>query len=210
MKKTLSVASTALALASFIPSASALVLDFESLSSLIPVAQPHAVYFDSVYNGFKFGDLGLTDEWYFLKNTTAGLPSQYVPHSGTMMIAGDDFYNSSNQYTPITVAFDIKFEGMWFSGLAGESVGYNLYYQGNLVHPTAPTLLLASGVPQFISSGFGFAVDRIDVLSPVRFTVMDDLTYELNPVPVPEPTAYLLGLVALGGLLAVKRKRTSV
>lgn len=41
--------------------------------------------------------------------------------------------------------------------------------------------------------------------------IMDDLTYDFSaPAPAPEPTSILLGIIGLGGLFGIKRKRNNL
>jgi len=186
-------------------SARAAVLTFDDLPGLGPS------FFQSNYNGFKFGtNLLATTAWFY----TAEVSTFYSPKSGTKFVATDDsLYDPTNLFEATqsisnTTAF--TFDGAWFSGAGltgpGDQVRYELYLGGILQHTSANSSPLAFA-PIFVASGYAGFVDSVVIVGRQGFYAMDDFTYN-SRLNVPEPATYGLVAVALLAAGVARRRRT--
>jgi hypothetical protein len=136
----------------------------------------------------------------------------YTPHSAPNRIYTD--YNQPVAFGHLGVGENTfafltpeTFLGAWVSGAGADGidvqVGFNLYYQGNLVHSTP--LMVPTDVPAFLASGYNGLVDTVGVYSTNHdYFVLDDITY--STAKAPEPAS--LTLCALGaGLTGLAWRR---
>lgn len=183
------------------PASHAGVLTFDDLNGFQPPGPPviQEEWFTSVYNGFRFGDLSAaTNSWFYSQRAVPGL---FGPSSGLNFAATD-----ATQYTgallesllpgrTISSADDFVFEGASFAGQ--DQIQFELFNDGALVF-TSAVFHLTPGVHQFLASGYGGAVDEINIRGTQGYYAMDDFSY--RPHAVPEPGALALVLIGAAGL----------
>jgi len=112
----------------------------------------------------------------------------YNPHSPPCRV-----YNYTDGI--FTFGYDVLFEGAWFAGY--DSVYFQLYNDGSLVHTSSSVVLGGDGVPKWLASGYNGMIDQVKVVGSLGFFVMDDVQY------VPEPAT--VGLLAVAAL-ALRRR----
>lgn len=178
----------------------AAVLTFEDL----PAGGPQ--FFLADYNGFRFGTNNIqTTAWFWSDEVTPF----YTPSSPTHYVATDFQLYSGGAFEAtqgITSAADFVFNGAFFSGEG--QIRYQLFNNGGLVYTSTDSAALADATPLFVSSGYAGAVDEVVILGKQGFYIMDDFTYNTQTVPVPEPGAVSLVLLAgFMGLVATRRKK---
>jgi hypothetical protein len=176
--------------------ASAAVLNFDDLPS-------GAQFFTADYQGFSFGTNNLaTTAWF---HTDESSPF-YAAVSGSIYIATDVNVHNGGLLEPtqaIRSAVDFVFDGAFFTGF--DTVSYELYLDGTLVHSSAQSAPL-SNRPLFVASGYAGLIDAVVVRGSQGFFALDDFTYNSH-LSVPEPGT--LALALLGGLAGatVARRR---
>lgn len=176
--------------------ASAAVLNFDDLPS-------GPQFFLADYRGFSFGtNDAATTAWFH----TDEINPFYAAASGSIFIATDGNVHSGGLLEPtqaIRSAVDFVFDGAFFTGF--DTVSYELYLDGTLVHSSAPSAAL-SNRPLFVASGYAGLVDAVVVRGTQGFFALDDFTYNSH-LSVPEPGT--LALALLGGLAGatVARRR---
>jgi hypothetical protein len=142
----------------------------------------------------------------------------YTAESGSVRVYTNN-YGTQGQVLFSFLTPEI-FDGAWFAGGPDESVYFNLYDAGALVH-TSSSILVSSGVvdtsdgpvtdPVFLASGYSGPVDQVGVWADANgLYVMDNVTYQNNGSvsSVPEPDSFVLmaaGLLA--GLIYVSVRR---
>ena len=163
--------------------AGATVLTFEDLAGSGAIADG--------YGGINWGG-----QWQHYGDPQA----PYTPHSGSQRI-----YNlPRDSDIPFFFISDVVFGGGWFAGVANfAQVGWDLYYNGVLVHSTPRSFI--SDTPLFIGSGYGGLVDEVRVFSSQGdFYVIDDIEFN---AAIPEPASLTLLGAGLAGLAAKVRRR---
>ncbi len=125
----------------------------------------------------------------------------YTPQSGTnrLYATSGGANASSARFRFLTAS---TFLGAWFSG-ASQSIFFRLFSGGNLVHTSSSSSLTSS--PTFSATGYGAAVDEVEVVGSDVQWVMDDLTYGASVTP--EPATMLLLGSGLAGIGAAARRR---
>jgi hypothetical protein len=127
----------------------------------------------------------------------------YTPQSGTNRL-----YAQSGGANAASARFRFlsasSFLGAWFSGFATTNVFFRLFSGGNLVHTTG-SLAALGATPTFLATGYGAAVDEVEVVGSDVQWVMDDLTYGASVTP--EPATMLLLGSGLAGIGAAARRR---
>ena len=188
------------------------ILDFEN----VPIGGGN---FNGLYGGADWG----TTQWYIFSYGT--LPYPTAPGLGPQAI----YFAGSGNSKSFTFLTPQIFQGAWFSGAGdnsfpttgqltiGTQLVFNLYDSSNaLVHTSGSittnslldpnTLQWTSGSAQFLASGYGLPVSRVEVAiinAPFSNSgfIMDGVTFDApTGTPVPEPTSLVLlagGLVAL-------------
>lgn len=144
----------------------------------------------------------------------------YTAESGDVRVYTTEF----GTYGEILFSFLTPqiFDGAWFAGGPDESVYFNLYDSGVLVHQS-DSIFVSSGVvntpdgpvtnPVFLASGYSGPIDQVGVWADANgMYVMDDVTYHNNNADasgVPEPGSVVLMAAGLltGMLYAVFRRR---
>jgi hypothetical protein len=100
----------------------------------------------------------------------------------------------------------VVFDGAWFAGYDFATVQFNLYLSSVLV--ASSSSLAPSGTPTFLGSGYAGLVDKVGVVAPADFFVMDDVTYESGS-STPEPASLSLvgGAMGLLAFVVLRRRR---
>lgn len=167
----------------------ATVLDFDDLyleGYLVPVPA-------------NYGGLTWNDSWWASEPASA----DYQAHSGMAYVSSYGPPEGLEEWAGLNyVVFPTGgyFQGAYFSGPAGYTVGYDLYYQGVIMWSTNDVGLQPT--PAFVASNYAGLVDKVVIRASQGFFAMDD--FEFTAVPV--PPAFLLVLSGLGGC-AVLRSR---
>jgi hypothetical protein len=191
------LAAAPLLLAALAP-AQATVLTFEDLD-------PSPASYDVMpasYNGFSFAG------WYF------GPDTFYTPASGAIDLFTDYYEGDPDVFAPsyspaIKSAEKFYFDGAWFSGYSG--VSFAFYSDGKFVGGSPQSLPDAdSDIPYgpiFLASGYAGLIDEVRVSGVQGYFALDDFTYHRDAVvSVPEPSALMLAVLGLGGLISVRRR----
>lgn len=156
----------------------------------------------SPYSGFTFTN------WFYGPDTV------YAPASGVIDLFTDyadpndpGAYVITNN-NAITATNDFIFDGASFSGYSGVTI--ELWLDGVFLGSFG-ALPDAAGVdpygPTFLASGYAGLVDQVVVSGVQGYFSMDDFTFHRDTGTVPEPSTALLGLLALGGLARVSRRK---
>lgn len=173
------------ALASLAPVASATVLTFDNLQAdgLVP----------SNYGGLDWS----ASTWFTFGTEQA----PFAAHSGEVRATLG--WDSSEGGSSIRFNAPASFQGAYFAGFDGVEVSFKLYLNDQLVGTS--TILHASGIATFLSSGYAGLVDRITVASNDHANfVMDDFTFSAT-VPEPQSAALILAGLAVVGATARRR-----
>lgn len=215
MKKASFAAVFALAVGSFVTSASAAVITFESLAG-----GPAQAFFTAPIDGFNFGNNNAqTNDW--LYNAPPG--TNYPSPPGSQLVAVGYFplvlpaNIDAVESTPVTAVGggDFTLQGAWFSGFSTDSIGaaaliyFNLY-NNNVLVGTSNVASPNTTSPTFLSTGAftGTPIDAFTVVGPAGFFLMDDVI--VNAVPIPEPATYALMLLGIAGVGAAVRRKLAV
>jgi hypothetical protein len=174
-------AALAAALAFGAGAANATVVTFDSLTGdgVVP----------NGYGGIQWGG-----NWSYFD----GAESPYTPESAPERIYPNDIVaDAIFSFSSPTV-----FDGAYFSGDPEVSVQFDLYLDGNLVATSGS--LAPTATPAYLASGYNGLVDKVQVVDSVGsadYWVMDNVTYGV----VPEPAAWALMLMGVGGIGAALR-----
>lgn len=187
MRKLTVIFTMALLFAVAAPLTAQTVIDFESVA-VCDNARPNM----GVYAGIDF-----LSQW-----TCYDSPQPpFNPASGTNRIyAVDGTANAASGFFDF-VGGAGTFYGAYMAGSA--EVMFRMFLTGSLV--ATSSTLLTTGTPTYLSSGYGGAVDRVEVVGTDVNWVLDDLTVDV----VPEPMSVILlstGLLGIAGV-AYRRRR---
>jgi hypothetical protein len=174
-----------------VPIANTAVLTFDDL--------PNSTTFLPVdYGGFNWANT-------FLHNEILSPQSTVDPvASGTQCVEG---WGSFGSFWTITRSSDFDFSGAYFTGaylpLGGDILRISGYNDGILVKSDTYQINLS---PTWLDVNLA-NVDKIEIISSDGFKMyMDDFTYNVSQVPVPEPATFLLTGTGLAGLVFLRRR----
>jgi len=169
-----------------------------------------------VPNGY--GGISWGGQWMYFDFEVPDYP--YTPHSGTVAVSTVAY--GTQGAIPFSFLTPEIFDGAWFAGGPDESVYFDLYDGGKLVHQSA-SILVSSGVvdtpdgpvtnPVFLASGYSGLVDKVAVWADANgMYVMDDVTYHSQGSTVPEPGSLVLMAAGLmtGLMYVFFRRRAAI
>lgn len=170
---------TALVLFSAANAASAAVINFDDLTGDGPLPGNYQRF---TWTGWTYYD-------------TAQTP--FTPASGATRIFAD-------QSNSISSATDFIFNGSYLSGFEPDTIEYELYKDGALVH-TSSIFSSLSEAPTYFASGYNGLVDKVVYKFTNGFFSVDNFTY--NASTVPEPESFAMLMIGIGLIGFIQRRR---
>jgi hypothetical protein len=191
-KRGIGILSFLIALALFTNAyATTVVVNFDDLSNQSTFAAPPSNYGGINWEGSDWGTWTWSGGYYQWHSPSTALLTNSTSSGYGYTV---DYFSFNNP---------AEFEGAWFSGSG--NLEWQLYYQGNLVS-TVANMTNTPNISTFYATNYSGLIDRVGLLNDRGSVIMDDVTYNTNASPVPEPATMLLLGLGLMGLAGVRRK----
>jgi hypothetical protein len=212
MKKTIFTLLATLAIFSSTSSANAAMLNFDDINDdIINETMLNGQILDG-YGGFNW-QLEGADSWVFHKGF--GYPGftalQGVTSGNFAAYTNHDF----NHYFVITSTKAFDFTSAYFTSLALEhnNISIEGFIGTNTIAAITTSFDVSNSIPTFFEANGQFnGINKLVISStldnPEGWIAMDDFNY--NPpaaAPAPEPSSMILGLMGLGSMLGLRRKK---